>query len=217
MSAAALKRRVCGLALVVFGASPVWAESVPSLQARDLGRGPYSTMSMLVEKTILNVDVAQIDIRFGKKATQKFEKILRGKDYSPALARQLTVVAVRADDAVVQFKFLRDVSLQRWLEGAKGGLEKAEKAGLIDRDLRVSVSRKLPVWYAPLKTRGFKKGDRLLYRMRPESLHTMVLDNHGKTMLDLTNQGTKPSDVVLASYFAPGVEYREPLFRSLGP
>lgn len=172
---------------------------------------------MLVEKTILNVDVAEIDIRFGKTTTRQLEQIARGNDYSESLARKLTRVAVRTDHAVLQFKFLHDVSLDRWLKGAQKGLRKAEQAGLIGSDLRARVSQRLPGWYASLQSRGFQKGDRLLYRMRPDSLHTVLVTHEGKVALRLKNQGPEPSQVVLASYFAPGVDYREPLLRSLGP
>ena len=41
----------------------------PSVDAADLGQGPYSSMHMLLQKTMLNINVAHIDVRVDK-ATQ---------------------------------------------------------------------------------------------------------------------------------------------------
>jgi hypothetical protein len=198
---------VAGLALA--------AGDVPSLQAKTLARGPYSSMHMLLEKTFLKVDVAKIDVRFDKQTQARFAKLAKGKTYSKALGQELAKAAIGADTAVVQLKFLRDVSLDQWVDGVRQSLEKASRAGLITNELRQRVSVGLPVWFQAIKERGFSEGDRLLYGIGPEALRTVIVSHDGKVLVDRSDTGADKPRMVLATYFAPDTDYREPLLESL--
>jgi hypothetical protein len=79
----------------------------------------------------------------------------------------------------------------------------------------VRVRDGLARWFAPLKKRGIREGDRFAYRGRPAGLYTLVVDHEGEKLLDLTQEGSEPKRTMLASYFAPGSDFREPLVRSL--
>ena len=209
------KRNVLAVVLLGLSLSLPLAAGVPSLQAPELAKGPFSSMHMLLEKTFLNVDVANIDVRVGKGVQAAFTKLAAGKVYSDALEHQLASVATTADEAVIQLQFLRDVSFGRWLDGVRETLEKARRAGSISAEQERRVSEGLPQWFQPVASKGFETGDKILYEIRPAALHTVVVTRAGKVLVDRTDPGESSPRVVLATYFAPGTDYRTPLLRSL--
>jgi hypothetical protein len=95
-----------------------WALASPSplLTARcrrwtgpKLGQGPYSAMHMRLQKTILNINVADIDVKFDKATQAKMRELARGKPYSDGLAHQISLLTLDAKHAVFLMKFLRDI------------------------------------------------------------------------------------------------------------
>jgi hypothetical protein len=97
----------------------------------------------------------------------------------------------------------------------RDNLEQAREAGLITKDVEQQVSRGLPDWFGALRERGYEKGDRLTYTIGADSLRTAVASNNGPVLVDRVDRGPISRRVVLASYFAPKSEFREPLLRSL--
>jgi hypothetical protein len=192
-----------------------FADNLPSLQAADLARGPFSSMHMLLEKTFLEIDVATIDVRVGKRVQSEFARLASGKPYSEALEAQLARAAVAAELALIQLAFVRDIPLGRWIDGVRESLEKARRAGLIAAELQKRVSDGLPEWFSAVEADGFRKGDRIVYEVRDGALRTVALTRSGKVLLDRTDKGDALARVVLASYFAPGTDYRTPLLASL--
>jgi len=188
---------------------------VPSLEGPDLAQGPFSSMKMTLKKTILRINVADIDVRVDKATQGRFSALASGKGYSKDLGNELAKVAIDAGHAVVQMKFNHDVSLDRWMGVVKDNLEQARSAGLITKDLEQQVGQGLPQWFSPLKDRGYEKGDRLVYEVRPDSLHTAVVSKDGKVLLDRVDHEAGVRHVVLPSYFAPDSDFREPLLKSL--
>lgn len=191
------------------------AADLPSLDDADLARGPYSHMHTLLEKTIFQIDVATIDIRFGERTRDRLAALARGRSYSEDLADAVTEVVIGADHAVAQIEFERYVSLGRWIKEVRNNLKLAFAAGLIDEESYSRVSHGLPGWFSVIEQRGFREGDRILYRVRPASLRTVVASAAADVLLDVTHQGEGPPRTLLAGYLAPGVELREPLIRSL--
>ncbi|HXJ22203.1 MAG TPA: hypothetical protein VMT03_18420 [Polyangia bacterium] len=187
----------------------------PSLNAPDLGQGPYSLMHMRLQKTLLKINVADIDVRVDKPTQAKLAQTAAGQAYSEALDYQLAPIAIAAPHAVVQMQFVRDVPLNRWIGVVRDNLEQAREAGLITRDVERRVGDALPNWFAPLKDRGYLKGDRVLYSVSPQALRTVVVSEGGQVLLDMTEHEEGARRVVLASYFAPKSDTREPLLRSL--
>jgi len=188
---------------------------LPSLSSTDLAHGSYSSMHMLLEKTFLNIDVLTVDVRFGKQAQGRLVQLASGKKYSPALSRQVADVAINADDALVQLRFVRDVSLDQWMDGVFDNLDQAQSARLITAKVNQRVRKRLPIAFAALRDRGYEEGDRVLYRVRPDSLRTIVVSVEGKVYVDEVDGGNEAPHVVMASYFAPESDFREPLLRSL--
>jgi hypothetical protein len=196
--------------------STALAGGVPSLGDSDLGKGAFSKMHMLLEKTVLKVDVATIDVRVDPKTETKLAELSKGKPYSSGLEKELANATLAAEGAVIQLKFVRDVSLDQWIDGVRESLEKAQEAGMIDGGLRAKVSSGLPEWFKALKDSGFHDGDRVLYKITPGQLRTVAVLKDGRVAVDRNDTGTEKTKLVLASYFAPGTDYRELLLRSLG-
>lgn len=203
------------LAIFLFIATTAFAGDVPSLSEPGLGSGPFSNMHMMLEKTILKVDVATIDVKVGPSTQEKFKQILGGKPYNSGAEAELAKVAMDADRAVIQLKFVRDVSLGQWIDGVRDSLAAAEKAGLLSAAVRKQVSEGLPVWFKPVESRGYKSGDRVLYRLEPNQIRTVAVTREGQVLVDRVDQGTDKRRIVLTSYFAPGTDYRQLLLSSL--
>jgi hypothetical protein len=187
---------------------------VPSLTEGGFASGPFSKMHLLLEKTFLNIDIVTVDIRVDAKAQGEFSKIAQGKKIEGDVEEQLARAALLVDNAVVQMMFERDVSLNQWLEQVVISLDKAVAAGYINAAGKTQVTTGLPTWFAPIKERGFKKGDKLLYRIRKGSLRTALLQADGQVPIDQTDKDGQAPKILFAGYFAPGADMR-PLLRSL--
>ena len=194
----------------------LFAESkVPSFNDGALAQGKYSTMHMLLEKTVLKVDVLTVDVRVGKKAHAGLSKLATGNQYSEALGNQLAPIAIKAENAVVQLTFKRSVPLNTWIGEVRKNLQQAKDAGLITAALQQKVSNGLPEWFAVIQDRGYKEGDRLLYRVYPDKLITAVVSKEGLPLMYRTDSGKEARSVVMASYYAPKSDFRELLLQSL--
>jgi len=200
---------------LMLGGPPSSASGVPSLEAPELAQGPYSAMHMLLQKTVLKINVATIDVRVDRPTQTRFAEVARGQSYSYALDAQLAAVAIGAANAVVQMQFVRDIPLSRWMGVARDNIDLAREAGLITRDLEQRVSDGIPRWFAPLADRGYQKGDRLIYAVTPDALRTVVVSASGQLLLDLTEREAGSRRVIMSSYFAPRSDTRESLIRSL--
>lgn len=203
------------LAIVLLAASAALAGDVPSLSEAGLATGPFSSMHMMLEKTILKVDVATIDVKVSPATQEKFKQILGPKGYSPAVEGELAKTAMDSERAVIQLKFVRDVTLNQWIDGVKESLEAAEKSGLMTAAVRKQVSEGLPVWFKPVEARGYKTGDRVLYRIEAGQIRTVAVTREGQVLVDRVDQGADKRRIVLTSYFAPGTDYRQLLLQSL--
>jgi hypothetical protein len=202
------------LAVTIAGAALAGAP-LPATEGGDLGTGPYAAMHMLLQKTVLNINVATIDVRFDKGTQGRFAQIATGKAYSPDLGHQLALAALDAKHAVVEMKFKRDIPLNRWIGVVKDNLEQARKAGLITKDVEQRVGGSLADWFGALKDRGYEKDDRLIYAVMPDSVRSVVVSKGGQVYVDRVDPGHEGRRVVLGSYFATGSEFREPLLKSM--
>ena len=188
---------------------------LPSLDSSDLAQGPYAYMHMLLQKTFLKVNVATIEVRVDKPTQTHLSGLATGQPYSEGLADQLAHAAIGAERAVVQMKFKRDVSLDRWIGVVRENLEQARKAGLIDSGIEQKVGQGLAQSFSALKSRGYEKSDRLIYAVAPGSLHTAVVSESGQVLIDRVDQDPGARKAVMACYFAKGSDFRESLLRSL--
>ena len=211
------RRAAAGAATIatLIAAAATAGAPLPATEGGDLGTGPFATMHMLLQKTVLNINVATIDVRFDKGTQGRFAQIAAGKTYSPDLGHQLALAALDAKHAVVEMKFKRDIPLNRWIGVVKDNLEQARKAGLITKDVEQRVGGSLADWFGALKDRGYEKDDRLIYAVMPDSVRSVVVSKGGQVYVDRVDPGHEGRRVVLGSYFATGSEFREPLLKSM--
>jgi hypothetical protein len=192
------------------------ADALPSLTSQEWAEGPHSAMHMLLEKTVFNVDVLTVDVRVGRQVHRRLIDVIgTNKQYSEPLGERLARVVLEADDAFVEVDYLRDISFKQWMEGVIENLERAEAAKLITKEIRQRAQERVPVAFAALKERGYQHGDRLLYRVRADSVRMVAVSEKGKIYVDTTDSGKDAPRIVLASYFAPRGDFRELLLRSL--
>lgn len=204
------------LIVVAFTGAPLRGQSAP-VDTTDLGTGPYARMHMLLEKTLFKVDVLTLDVRFGLRETSRIEALLGdGKGTAGELLRDsVASVALDARDVWALIEFQRNVGLDQFLDGITDNLRQATKAGVITVQNYRSISTDLPRWYAFLEQRGIHRGDRMYYRIRNDSLHTVYLGSDGETLLDQIDVGPERRLSVLGGYFAPGSVFRDKLVDSL--
>jgi hypothetical protein len=204
-----------GLLVTLLAASTLAGDALPAMEGGDLAQGPFATMHMLLQKTVLNINVATIDVRVDKGTQSRFTQLASGKTYSGDLEHQLALAAIDARHAVVEMKFKRDVPLNRWIGVVKDNLEQARKAGLITSEVEQRVGRSLADWFGALKDRGYEKDDKLIYAVMPDSVRSVVVSKAGQVFVDRVDSGHEGRRVVLGSYFATGSEFRTPLLKSM--
>jgi hypothetical protein len=183
--------------------------------ASDLASGPYSRMHMLLERTFLAIDVLTVDLRFDAPTQQRFRGIVADRAYSDRLAAEVVEAALRPNHIALAIEFQRNVSLDRWIEGVRDGLDKALAAGLIQAENHRRVTGGMRQWFQGIASRGFRRGDQVRYRGAPDSLRTVLVTTGGEVLLDQTDRGEGPRVALLAGFLAPGTDFREPLVRSL--
>ncbi len=196
------------------GASPTAPAEAP-VDTTGLASGPYANLSALLEKTLFQVDVATLTLRVDPATAGKLREVARGHRGSPARADSAAGILFHAPQVLADLRFERTVSLDRFLGGVRGNLERALKAGMIDRARFEAVNDSLPVWFAFLADRKAREGDRIYYRIRPASMRTVYLSRDGRTLLDLLQEDPRARDGVLGSYLAPGSDFRQGLLQSL--
>jgi hypothetical protein len=161
------------------------------------------------------VDVLTVEVRFDSATAHALEAVARGRSYARPLADSIAAIATEARDALVRIEFQRNVSLRQFLDGVRDNLRKVRDAGLIGPADYDTITAGLPRWFAFLAERGIRDGDRILYRIRGDTLRTVFLAREGGVRLDQTDVGAERRRAVLGSYFVRGSDFRGGLLRSL--
>lgn len=207
-----------GLLLLLATSESAFAQSpqpVTSLDTTALGRGPYSRMHTKLEKTIFKVDVLTVDVLLGDGDASRIRRLIDGRRYSDELADSVVQVAIRLQDAFVGIEFLRDVSLEQFLDGVDDNLRRVRDAEIIAASDYEMISQGMPRWYDFLEERGILKGDRMLYRITGDTLTTQYLAVTGETLLNQRDVGPERRLAVLGGYFVRGSDFRKGLVKSL--
>lgn len=177
----------------------------------DTAPASYGHMHMKYERTFLGVDVANVDVFFDDATSDRFRQLAAGKQYSDEAAERVARTALEADDVRVQVQLLRNAPLEEFLSAARKNLERARAAGYISQETFATAWNNVQKSFAQLAERGFKKGDRLLYHARPGSLDTTVMDANNHVLLAVSTPDATARRAMLASYFAPGTDFRKGL------
>ncbi len=193
--------------------SSVRAQAFP-FDTASLGSGPYARTCTLLERTIFRVDVLTVDLRFGPETARRIRRLARADAARDTIAR----IAMRSRNAFARIEFVRDVGMDRFLDGIRRDLRRATDAGVIGRGTFHTISSSLPDWYDFLEERGVRDGDRLLYRVRGDTLHSGYRAADGDWLLQQTDVGPERRLSVLGSYLVEGSSFRKGLLDSLlGP
>lgn len=201
---------LAALTLAAAGPTPAPGQSVP-LDTTTLADGPSSRACMLLERTIFQVDVLTLDVRFGPETARALEQLVArgaGRD-------TLAAVALRSRDVFARIEFLRDVGMDRFLDVVRTDMRRAMEQGIISRATLDDVSDNLPRWYRFLEERGVWEGDSMLYRIRGDTLRSMYRATDGEWLLDQLDVGPERGLSVLGSYFARGSSFRAGLLDSM--
>lgn len=172
-------------------------------------------LHMKLEKTFLKVDVVGLDVKVEGETADALRELADTATYSEAVADAVTRMVLGAENVTVSLRFLRGASLERFLDEVNGGLRKAVAAGLLDEADAREISANMPGWYAFLDERGVHAGDRHVHVIRGERMNTRFIDATGNVLLDHEDVARTGRTAVIASYFAPGSDFRVPLVRSL--
>jgi hypothetical protein len=179
-----------------------------------VGQSPFGHMHMLFERTIFNVDVLTLDICFDEATASRIA--MRAQDgRNDAADDSIAAAAIAAPNAVGRIRFLRGVSKNQFLDGIRGEQEKAVDAGLLSDSTFTMIGDSLPVWFDFLDDRGIHEEDRIFYVFRDDSLRTVYHGADGAVLLDRTDVGEQRRISVLATWYAPDSDFREPLLDSL--
>jgi hypothetical protein len=187
------------------------------LDLATLADGPYSKMDMLLRKGFLfiKVDVARVSVQVGPETAERLHLLVTGNRLNSDVADSIAMYSIRSREALVTMAFARDVDLNRFLSEIRKGAERVLERGIIEQETFDHISRDLPTWYSSLEERGIHEGDRALYRVSGDRLHTVVQAADGTTFVDQVDVGRESVLSVLAGYFVKGSDFRDGLIESL--
>lgn len=180
-----------------------------------LASGPYSSMQTLLERTIFQVDVVDLTLRYDSAATARIRRAVEGREYSESVADTVAAAVLNARKVNAHLDFRRDVGLDRFLESVHENMARARDAGMLADSAFRRFEDELPGWYSALEGRGVKDGDVTRYRIRGDSLRVLYRSAEGDTLITRISVGEQHRRAVIGGYLAPGVDFREGLVRSL--
>ncbi len=193
------------------------AAPLPLFDLGSLATGPFSRMSTVYEKGFLffSVEVMSLDVRFGSEVAEKMKSLVQNGDEPSEIADSIADTAIHAQDVLVSVHFLRDISLNRFVQEARESTKLVLEAGVIDNPGYEHISKNLPVWYASLAKRGIREGDEMFYRIRGESLRLVYRGVDGTIYVDQEDKGRLFPLSVLGCYFVEKSKFRKGLIQSL--
>ena len=203
-------------ALIVLPVS-LMSSQRPLFDLGSLATGPFARMSTLYEKSFLffSIDVLSLEVRFGSEVAEKVKSLVQDGDEPSKVADSIADTAIHAQDAFVHIRFLRDISLNRFIQEARESIKLVREAGIIDNPSYEHISKNLPIWYALLANRGIREGDEMFYRIRGESLRTVYRGVDGTIYVDQEDKGRLSPLAVLGGFFVAKSKFRKGLLQSL--
>lgn len=203
------------LFLLLFALTPQAALSQAISWGVDLPAVPYGSMNMLLEKSIFKVDVLTLEVRVDEGTARRLADVAAGREYSDEVADSVAAIAVAAPEALARITFVREISLDQFIEGTDKDMRRAVDAGWLAREDYERIKRSLPQWFAFLEERRLLKGDQITYHVRGDSLMTVYRGVDGAVLLEQTDVGHGARESVLGTYFAPKSSFRKGLVKSL--
>jgi hypothetical protein len=193
-------------------APPLGADSADPIPRPDAE--PSLTARTLMEKTIFKVDVLTLELWLGPETVDRLAPLLPLAADDQA-REEAARIALDSRDAWAELIFRRGVSLDQFLGGIDENMRRARDAGLVTPEGYERVAADLPVSYAPLAADGITEGDRILYRVRGDTLRTVYQRGDGELVVDQTHVGPERRLSLLGSFFVEGSDFRKGLVGSL--
>lgn len=203
-----MRRSFLFVIVLILGGSPA--------HARQPGVAEASHMHTILERTFLQIDVLALDICLDAAAAARIRAFLRDRSREQA-ADSIAAAAIAVHEAIARIRMLRGVSLDQFLDGVLEEQRRAARAGLIADSTHRAVREGLPQWFAFLRDRGLHEDDQIVYSLRGDTLRTTYIADSGEVLLDDLVVGRARRNSVIATYFAPGSDFREGLIDSLEP
>lgn len=176
---------------------------------------PSGAMSTLLEKSIFKVDVLTLEVRVDEGTARRLADVVAGREYSDEVADSVAAIVVAASEVLAQITFVREISLEQFLDGTDKDMRRAVDADWLKRDDYERIKRSLPQWFSFLEERRLLKGDQITYQVRGDSLVTLYRGVDGALLLEQTDVGHGARESVLGTYFAPKSSFRKGLVKSL--
>lgn len=186
-----------------------------ALDTASLAEGPWSTMRTLLERTIFQVNVLELTVRLGPDPADRIEALAGARLPREVFEDSAARIGARATDALARLDFRRTVGLGRFAEAVRSNLDRAAADGYLSEGEARAIGDSIPRWFAFLGERPIREGDRIVYRIRGDTLRTLFLRADGERRLDQTDVGPEHRLAVLGSYFARESDFREGLLASL--
>ena len=197
----------CGVCVVA--SQPAVCQDAPG------GARTYGTMETLLEKSIFKVDVLTLEVRVDDATARRIGDVVAGLDYGNQLADSVAALALRAPRAHATIHFLRDISLDQFLEGIDDDMRRAVEVAWLESDDYDRIRQSLPQWFAFLEERRLLDGDEITYSIYGDTLMTVYRGADGSILLEQTDVGRGARESVLGTYFAPKSSFRKGLIESL--
>lgn len=191
-----------------------WAQtSAPANQGATDAPRHYGRMSMLLEKTIFKVDVLVLEVELSDSDARDIARVVeRG---AGSIEDSIAAIAINTRAANLRTQFLRSISLDQFVDGARRDLQAVLAAGVITDETHRVLFEGLPVWFGFLEERRIQKGDELQYRISGDTLRTSYGAADGTTLMQRTDVDADRSRAVLGTYFVRGSQFRDKLIESL--
>lgn len=213
-----------GTALVVAALASVQAVegAQPGVSTRPKSRD--TVMEMLLEKTLFKVDILRLEVRLtGRDAERIAVFVTEGE--SQASQDSIAAVAIDAQHALIDTEFIRSLSLDQFVGGARDDLDAVQKAGIVSEETYQRLVEGLPNWFGFLSDtvwvdgepaeRRIQKGDSLQYRIDGDTIQTRYSSADGTTLMQRTDVDPETRRAILGTYFVQGSQFRKKLIRSL--
>ncbi|MFP3949406.1 MAG: hypothetical protein ACLFWG_11825, partial [Longimicrobiales bacterium] len=142
-------------------------------------------------------------------------RLARERERTEETSDSVADLAADARQAYARLDFLRDISLDRFLDEVQRNAVRATEAGYVSEETGEFIARSLPEWYSFLEGRGIEKGDRMEYFVEGDTLAVHYLSPEDSLLMSTTDVGPERRRSVLGGYFARGSDFREGLLESL--
>jgi hypothetical protein len=196
------------LALVLLAAAPVIGHAD---QEKGTMSGCCARLDYRLEKTFLKVDVLQLTLVVDDATAAGVDSIIAGHERSDDVDRVVVSYFLGARSADITLAFLRSISYDQFIDGARKTSQQVAGAGLIEEEAAERIHQDTERRFAFLKETGVRRGDSLYYTLRGDSVTTRYVSADGTTMLQDLRVGPERRMSLLGSYFAPNTNFRDGL------